>query len=138
MRDSHIAEKKYWKISRVVEVITSENIEFIASGWRPLNGYCFSLWSLVVQYLLTMEWLLFIGFKSPQSTFLNIFSWHLEFGTYLNFHIIWLLGWALDGFHSNVLHFLNSNRFRHLNKNTVSPLFITATPPHNNHSSMSK
>ena len=29
MRDLHIAGKKYWKISRVVEVITSANIEFI-------------------------------------------------------------------------------------------------------------
>ena len=32
MRDSHIAGKKYWKISRVVEVITSENMVFITSG----------------------------------------------------------------------------------------------------------
>ena len=32
IRYSHIADKKYWKISWVVEVITSENIEFITSG----------------------------------------------------------------------------------------------------------
>ena len=32
---SHIAGKKYWKISRVVKVITSKNIEFITSGRRP-------------------------------------------------------------------------------------------------------
>ena len=30
-----MAGKKYWKISRVVMVITSENIGFITSGQRP-------------------------------------------------------------------------------------------------------
>ena len=29
---SQKVDKKYWKMSRVVEVITSENIEFITSG----------------------------------------------------------------------------------------------------------
>ena len=31
-----MAGKKYWKISRVVMVIKSENIGFITSGLRPL------------------------------------------------------------------------------------------------------
>ena len=35
LRESCMAVKKYWKISRVVMVITSENIEFTTSGWRP-------------------------------------------------------------------------------------------------------
>ena len=35
MGDSHIAGKKYWIISRVVEVITSQSNEFITSGRRP-------------------------------------------------------------------------------------------------------
>ena len=38
VRESCMAVKKYWKISRVVMVITSENIEFTTSGRVPSLG----------------------------------------------------------------------------------------------------
>ena len=62
MRDSHIADKKYWKISRVVEVITSENIEFIKSGRRPqvinsiFSQVITSTTSDIFQYILPTIW----------------------------------------------------------------------------------
>ena len=35
MGESHVAGKKYWIISQVVEVITSKSNEFITSGQTP-------------------------------------------------------------------------------------------------------
>ena len=54
MRDSNIADKKYWKISRVVEVITSENIEFITCGLPPLM--ITSTTRDIFQYFLSAIW----------------------------------------------------------------------------------
>ena len=59
---SHIAGKKYWKISRVVKVITSKNIGFITSGRRPrvINPIFLQVITLttsdIFQYFLPAIW----------------------------------------------------------------------------------
>ena len=76
-----MAGEKYWKISRVVMVITSENIGFITSGefnWKLLHLYYTCLYFVHTLVLNECSMITYFIFSNTHCKMLNCWKLKLE------------------------------------------------------------